>query len=305
MKYFLQAVKEAGRHWPPLVAAFCCSLCVAALWSANIAALFPIIETTLSGKSPQQWNLEQLVNAEQSLAEHRAELAKLEAKIANAPDDERQQLTLESGAIQAKIDVAQAAMASAVWTRDCVTKWLPNQPFQTVLAVVCLVLIGTTLRVSFMLCNAVLVAWVSQSVARDIRGRVFSKALDLDARNFDAYGISGIQAQITHTTELLTNGITSFFSGAVTEPLRIISCLFVAMCISWRLTLASLIFAPIAAFLVMGLNRRVRALATRILDRSLTFHHIALDVLGAHQVVQSNLMEDFERARFNEATGEM
>ncbi|MEM8865599.1 MAG: ABC transporter ATP-binding protein, partial [Planctomycetota bacterium] len=47
------------------------------------------------------------------------------------------------------------------------------------------------------------------------------------------------------------------------------------------------------------------ALATRILDRSLTFHHIALDVLGAHQVVQSNLMEDFERARFNEATGEM
>ena len=55
MHYFLRALREAARSWPLLAAAMLCSAGVAALWGANIAALFPIIEVTLKGESLQSW----------------------------------------------------------------------------------------------------------------------------------------------------------------------------------------------------------------------------------------------------------
>ena len=102
---------------------------------------------------------------------------------------------------------------------------------------------------------------------------------------------------------MLANGITNFYGGAITEPLRIFACLCGAWFISWRLTLASLIFAPLAAFLILYLNRQIRGLSLRILDRSMGFHHVMLEVFNSLLTVQANTMEDFERKRFRESTG--
>jgi ATP-binding cassette subfamily B protein/subfamily B ATP-binding cassette protein MsbA len=147
-----------------------------------------------------------------------------------------------------------------------------------------------------------LVSYVSQSIARDVRGRIFDRAIGLDRPSFDTHGISGFMAHITHTTDMLAGGMTSFYGGAVTEPLRIVACLFGACMFSWRLTLASLIFAPLAAFLILYLNRKIRATSLRILDRSMGFHHVMLEVFNSLLTVQANTMEGFERRRFHEST---
>ncbi len=138
---------------------------------------------------------------------------------------------------------------------------------------------------------------------RNVRSRIFDKALALDRPGFNRQGISGFAAHITHTTDMLAGGLTSFYGGAVTEPLRIFSCLCGAWFISWRLTLASMIFAPLAAFLMLHLNRRIRTLSVGILDRALGFHHIMLEVFTSLVTVQAYTMEDFERKRFRLATG--
>lgn len=305
MKYFLQAIREAGRLWPYLIGAFACSLGVAALYGANIAALFPLIETTLSGKSPQQWNLERQAEAEASLDRHQQELAALQRELAGATPDEARALRLRLSKTGASIEVDKASIASAKWVDRRVTRWLPTDPFLTIVWVVGFVLAGSALRCVLTLINTLVVGWVSESIVRDIRSRVFAKSLDLDPSNFEAYGVSGVQAHITHTADMLAYGITSVLGGAITEPLRIASCLIGAMIISWRLTLASLLLAPLVAAAIYWLNRRVRGLATRMLDRSLGFYHIALDVLGAHSAVQANTMEPYEKSRFHQATGEM
>jgi ATP-binding cassette subfamily B protein/subfamily B ATP-binding cassette protein MsbA len=64
MNYFLRALREAAKSWPLLAAALLCSAGVAALWGANIAALFPIIEVTLKGDSLQSWNERRIEEAE-------------------------------------------------------------------------------------------------------------------------------------------------------------------------------------------------------------------------------------------------
>ncbi len=303
MNNFARALKEAWRHWPTLALAVGCSLGVAALWGANIAALFPIIETTLHGQSLQTWNEKRLEKAQADLATHQAEVADLEQRIPLAADlAARRELELTLSTRQAQVRVDRAYVYSAQRLQPIFDRFLPSGPFPTVVFVVTLVAAATALKQFLMLGNTMLVSYVSQSIARDVRGKLFDKALSLDRPGFNCFGISGFAAHITHTTDMLSAGITSFYGGAITEPLRIFSCLFGAWYISWRLTLASLIFAPLAAFLILFLNRRIRGLSLRALDRSMAFHHIMLEVFNALVTVQANTMEDFERKRFREST---
>jgi ATP-binding cassette subfamily B protein/subfamily B ATP-binding cassette protein MsbA len=182
---------------------------------------------------------------------------------------------------------------------------MPSEPFSTVVLVVCVVVGATALKQLLAVTNQLLVSYVSQSIARDVRSRIFNKALALDRPKFNRQGISGFTAHITHTTDMLAQGITAFYGGAITEPLRIVFCLMLAAFISWRLTLASLLCAPLAAFLMLHLNRRIRSLSYRVLDRSLGFHHIMLEVFNGLHTVQAYSMEDFERKRFHQATGQI
>lgn len=298
MKHFLRAIGEGTRHWPALGAAILCSLGVAVLWGANIAALFPLIETTLSGRSIQEAHAERLEEVRSSIA-----AAEEKLRDRREPADPADGVAADALATRLRID--RAALESGEWLQAWFDRWLPRGPFATVALVVALLFVGTTLRVALTMANAWLVAHVTQSTIRDLRNRVFNKALELDRPGFQVMGVSGFQAQVTHIADMLALGMTSFYGGAVTEPLRILACLTGAFFVSWRLTLASLLLTPVVALLVMTLNRRVRALSARVLHRSLGFHHVLLEVLGGHHTVQANTMEPFERARFSDATREM
>ena len=154
-----------------------------------------------------------------------------------------------------------------------------------------------------MLTNTMLVSHVSQSIARDVRSRIFDKALSLDRPGFNSLGISGFTAHITHTTDMLAGGHHQFLRRRRHRAAAdLLLPAAVAWFISWRLTLASLIFAPLAAFLMLHLNRRIRGLSLRILDRSMGFHHVMLEVFNSLMTVQANTMEDFERKRFRDST---
>jgi ATP-binding cassette subfamily B protein/subfamily B ATP-binding cassette protein MsbA len=303
MKFFARALREAWRHWPVLGLAMCCSLGVATLWGANIAALYPIIETTLHGQSLQEWNQVRLKKAQTELAAREAEKRELDRRKALTEiAAQRRELEFQQQLLETKIHVAKASLYSARRLQPLFDRLLPRTPFATVTLIALLVAAATALKQFLMISNTMLVSYVSQSIARDIRGRIFDKAISLDRPTFDAYGISGFAAHITHTTDMLAGGLTSFYGGAIIEPLRILACLIGAWLISWRLTLASLVFAPLAAFLILYLNRKIRALSLRVLQRSMGFHHVMLEVFNSLITVQANTMEHFERQRFQEST---
>lgn len=306
MKYFFQALKQAWRYWPALVMAIGCSLGVAALWSANIAALYPIIETTFHGQSLQEWNRARLESHQKSLAAHEAKLREIEDRVAKSPNEEvRAIVTLEREVAQTQCQVERASIYSAQRLQPYFERFMPSKPFATVALIALFVAVATALKQVLMLVNTMTISYVSQTIARNMRGRLFDKAVALDRPTFDTLGISGYTAHITHTTDMLANGITGFYGGAVTEPLRILACLGGAWFISWRLTLASLLLAPVAVVLILFLNRRIRGLSVRMLDRSMNFHHVMLEVFNSLLTVQANTMEDFERQRFRNSTGQM
>ena len=91
MNHFLRALKEAWRHWFVLAAALVFSIFAAALWGANIAALFPVIETTLNGRSIPEGNRQRVRVAEKDIADYRAQIAQLQLELPQVPPEPRKQ----------------------------------------------------------------------------------------------------------------------------------------------------------------------------------------------------------------------
>jgi len=307
MHYFLRALRDAAKQWPLLVAAFLCSAGVASLWGANIAALFPIIEVTLNGDSLQSWNERRLTDAKARIEAAAKERADLEARLAAGEmagaDAARARTRLDTLSLAVRGD--EAVMYSSEKLGPWLDRLLPTDPFTTVLWVVAFVVASTFVKHAFLLTSTLIVTWIAMNISRDLRLKVFDKALSLDRAQFMRNGSAGFMAQVTTTSDMLTSGITSVFGGAVTEPLKIAACLAGAVCISWQLTLACLTMAPVVGFLMVWLNRRIRGISKGILARALGFHHVLLEALNNVLTVQAYTMEEFERQRFRSCTRDM
>jgi len=307
MQYFLRALRDAAKSWPLLLAAFLCSAGVASLWGANIAALFPIIEVTLNGDSLQSWNGRRMEDArkriEINVTQERVINDQLASGLLSAADAATARKTLDTVLLNKRAD--EALLYSSEKLDPWLHRFLPADPFTTVLWVVAFVVASTFLKHAFLLTNTLIVAWVATNITRDIRLKVFDKALAVDRAQFMRHGSAGFMAQVTGTSEMLASGITSVFGGAVTEPLKIIACLAGAFCISWQLTLACLTLAPAVGFMMVWLNRRIRGISKKILTKSLGFHHVLLEAFNNVLTVQAYTMEDFERQRFRTCTKDM
>ena len=307
MQYFVRALRDAAKSWPLLLAAFLCSAGVASLWGANIAALFPIIEVTLNGDSLQEWNDRRIEQAKGRIATSVAQEETINAQLAaGLLDDEAARAarkTLDTVALNKRGD--EALLYSSEKLAPWLDRFLPKDPFTTVLWVVAFVVVSTFLKHAFLMANTMIVTWVAMNISRDIRLKVFDKALAVDRQQFMRHGSAGFMAQVTGTSDMLASGITSVFGGAVTEPLKILACLGGAFCISWQLTLACLTLAPLVGFMMVWLNRRIRGISKKILTRSLGFHHVLLEAFNNVLTVQAYTMEDFERDRFRTCTKDM
>ncbi|MBU6310131.1 MAG: ABC transporter ATP-binding protein/permease [Planctomycetes bacterium] len=307
MNYFLRALREAAKSWPLLAAALLCSAGVAALWGANIAALFPIIEVTLKGDSLQSWNERRIEEAKARVTAATSQIADLEAAVAKAAGDADE--TKRDRNLLDTLKLSKRGDETIIYSGERLSPWLdrflPRDPFNTVLLVVAFVVISTFVKHVLLMGSTLLVSWVAMSISRNIRLKVFDKALELDRAQFMKWGSAGFMAQVTGTSDMLASGITAVYGGAVTEPLKIITCLGFAFMVSWRLTLACLTLAPVVGFLMVWLNRRIRGVSKNILARSKGFHHVLLEALNNVLTVQAYTMEDFERQRFRNCTGDM
>jgi ATP-binding cassette subfamily B protein/subfamily B ATP-binding cassette protein MsbA len=310
MHEFLRALRDAAKRWPLLAAALLCSAGVAGLWSANIFALFPIIEVTLKGESLQEWNAKRMEEADARITATEKQVESLRQQFdaddaGNRPEPDRKRLAKQISTLDHEILKDREIESYAKWLQPWLVRLLPDDPFQTVLLVVSFVVVSTFVKHVLMLVGAMLVGWVAMNISRDIRLKIFDKALELDRAQFMQRGSSGFMATITHTSDMLAHGITAVYGGAITEPLKILACLGGAFLISWQLTLACLTLAPLVGFLMVWLNKRMRGLSKRMLNRSTSFHHVVLEALNNVMTVQSYTMEPFEKKRFRDCTGDM
>src|SRR5438094_27320 len=152
MRYFARALQQAWRHWPALTVALFCSLGVAALWGANIAAIFPIIETTLHGESLQTWNQKRIDAAEKNLVWHQTQIKDLEHRSSATTDEAaKRELALQLDVARTQIKVDEASVYSAQRLQPFFDNYLPSRPFPTVVLIAVAVAVATAIKQCLML----------------------------------------------------------------------------------------------------------------------------------------------------------
>ncbi len=300
MKNFGRALADAFRFWPILLVATLCAVGNGAIWGLNIGALYPVIEVTIAGDSLQNWIANEITEGEQRVAAVDEEIAGIRNGVVVVPDPEVQ---LEL--LQTKRNAEQAGVDSSKKFKPYIDRYLPNDPFETVLYVMACVMLCTALKHVFQFGNTALVALIAARITRRIQTGIFSKAMKLDQASFAGYTSSGFVGHITYTTNMLSNGIVSVFGGAVCEPLKLLSCLIGAAIICPRLLLVTLLVVPVVALLLYLVSRSLKKVCRSLLEQAMGLHHVMLESLNNIRTVQAYCQEPHEQSRFDKATLDM
>ncbi len=300
MNNFFRVVRIALRRRFTFAAAILCSLCVALLWGANLGLVKPIVEIVFSGKSPHAWVNSQVDTAEKNIAAFEAEIAEHEAALADleeSADPSEHQGAIDS--LRIRLDAEREALTAARYYRPLVLKYLPNNSFQALAIAVGLLMVATVVKDGFLISNMLLVEKLSQTALFDLRKELFRRTLRLELARFGDDRTSNILSRFTNDANYVYAGMSVLLGKVVLEPLKMLACLIGAAFICWRLLAVSLIFAPIAVFVVGRLTRSLKRANRRAMEEMSQLYNVISESFGGIQAVKAFGMERFERRRFH------
>ncbi|WP_396160097.1 ABC transporter transmembrane domain-containing protein, partial [Flavobacterium sp.] len=284
MKNFRRAVRESFQYFPAIVLATLCSVGIAFLWGSNIGALYPVIDLTLKGESIQGWVQKSIDFYEAEQSATKSELL-LKTQNGNQPADATARSAIRG--LEHKIEQAEDALYYRRIALSYSEALLPKDPFRTICAIMGLLVVSTLVKHLLMLSNDLLLGYAASAIVRDLRRRVFAKALSMDRTTYQNHGTSGLLATITSAADSLALGLMALFGVAIREPLRVGSCLIFASFISVKLLLLSAVLAPMLLLVVVFFNRTIRSISTSILGKNVGFHEILLEALNNIFTVQA------------------
>jgi ATP-binding cassette subfamily B protein/subfamily B ATP-binding cassette protein MsbA len=276
-----------------------CGLVVAVLWAANLSTVYPVVSVLYYEKNLQDWIRDRIETSEKRLEFLHDEQARLEKQLQQGGPPEKQ----EHQAARLRDIEHEAGRLERKLTQDHLWQWLifhcvPDDRFQTLVAMLVLLVILMVLRGFFFFCQETLVGSVTNRTLFDLRNQLFRKALRQDPAAFDEKGSTDVMARFTNDMQSLTTGLELIMGRLVREPFRIAACLGLACCISWRLTLLTLFVVPLAVLIMSQLARRLRRQARLSLESISAFYKILQESFQSIKIVKAFNMERYERNRF-------
>jgi ATP-binding cassette subfamily B protein/subfamily B ATP-binding cassette protein MsbA len=310
MKNFLRALKFVWPYRRRLVMSIICAVLAAGLWGSNFLAIYPVVQVLIADKTPQIWvdervtaNKDQIKDLEKDVLKH----AKREADIANIVDlkereKQERNLTNDQTRTQRHLERANRDLWWTLVAKKYIDKYVPADNFTTLVWVFGFVIVLVFIKGLFEFWQEVLVGSVVNLSLFDLRNRFYRNSIHLDVSQFNEQGASELMARFTNDTELLGTGLKTLFGKLIAEPLKAVSCMFLALWINWQLTLLFLLLVPFALYVFSKVGRMMKRATRRLLERMSSIYKILQESFQGIRVVKAFTMEPYERRRFFTAT---
>lgn len=309
MGNFVRVLRLALRYRWTVAASAISALVVALFWGANITAVYPFVEVVFRGQSLQQWADRSIESSRQIIAQCDAEVESLESQLAalnDQPDAEgsdvgrRLRLSIQQSTTRRQAE--EIALARTLWLQPYIEKFLPHDPFRTLLLITLALIVGTLVKDVFLIANSVLTERLAQLATLDLRKSFYRRTLRMDLAVFGNEGTSDLMSRFTFDMEAVANGVSVLFGKLVREPLKMIACLIGAAVICWRLLLLSLIIAPLAAWLVNRLAKSLKRANRRAMEEMALIYSKLEETFRAIKIVKAFTGERRERRRFHQGS---
>ncbi len=304
MKNFGRALRFALNYRLTLAGALLSAVAVAVFWGGNIGALYPIVEVAFRGRSLQEWVDQEIGRAESQSAEI---LAKIEAHE-EAPDGLSAEMAArtprEIEALRVRWQAEQRALATLRWLQPKIHRYVPSDPFQTIVAIVMVLMLATAAKNFFIFSHHMLLQRLIQLVAFDVRKGLYHHMLRMDLTEFEDQRVGSLMSRFNLDLNQLSKGLNALLGKAVLQPLKGIACLIGAAIISWRLLLFSLLLTPIAGFLIRSLAGSIKRANRRAMEENAQLMGVLSEACNGMQTVKAFTMEGYERHRFHRVSKE-
>ena len=175
---------------------------------------------------------------------------------------------------------------------------------QAVQGIIVLILVVFLLKNVFDFARTYLVAWVEQSVTRDLRNEVYDHVLRLDLSFFGRTRVGQITSRLTHDVEQIRRLLTTELARLLSSGVEFVVAVAFMLLLSWQLTLAAFVVIPGTMAVWGPLVKRLRRGDRRVLDLAGDASAHIQETLSGIRVVKSSSAENLERERFRNITAD-
>lgn len=225
--------------------------------------------------------------------------ARLEWLIGQGRVTIHDELAADRGLAESRLAAEESAAANVARLKPYIDRYLPSDPFQTLLWVLGLLVLGTVVKGLFVVGNTILAARLASLSAFDLRKLFYRNTLRMDLGTFTADGTGELMSRFTYDLENVADGLNSLFGKAVREPLKMLACFVGAAMICWRLLVLSMIVVPLAVFLIDRLARVLKRANRKAMEEMSQIYSTLEETFQGIKVVKAFTMERAERRRFH------
>jgi ATP-binding cassette, subfamily B, bacterial MsbA len=145
------------------------------------------------------------------------------------------------------------------------------------------------------------ISWVSNRVVLDLRAAMFARLVRMPTQFFDDHSSGALLSRVAYDVAGVTSAATSVLTVAVKDSVTVLALLAWLFYLDWKLTLIALAAAPLLAFAIGQLSRRLRQMA-RESQRSMgELVQVLEETIECHKVVKVFGGQDYEMRRFERA----
>lgn len=278
-------------HGRLLIVALLGAVVASGLWASALLLTFPITKVLMQQQSLGEFVAARIESAQKKSDENSTRLATIAAELTAL--DERGERNSERYLLRLQErSKAQAHLSLAArdewWYRQLEQYLVPLFPvdrFQTLAVLFVSLLVVSSLHGIAVYFQEVWIGMVVHRSLRSLRTKLFRTTLELDAQTLGVEGTPALMSRFTNDLTGIAQGLTLLGGKIALEPLKAAACLTSAFAINWRLTLFSLVCAPIGAFVFARFGKKLKKASRRQMETMARLYAVIQETLGSFRVV--------------------
>lgn len=148
--------------------------------------------------------------------------------------------------------------------------------------------------------SAYAISWVGNKLVMDLRNQMFHKLLSLPTRYYDDHATGNLISKLTFDVTQVTSAATTVVTVSVRDSIVMIGLLGWLFYLNWKLTLLSLLMAPVITLIISIISKRMRTNSRDTQEAMGGITQVIEESISAHKVVKLFGGQQYESSRFSE-----
>lgn len=128
---------------------------------------------------------------------------------------------------------------------------------------------------------------IEKGVMRDLRDELYSKVNNLSLRFFTTEKTGDLISRMTNDVNAIQMGVSATFLDLVRAPILIAVYLFLALSISWKLTMMSLLVFPLTIFIIVKIGASLKRRSLRMQSKAADVLSVITETIYGSKVIRA------------------